>query len=81
MPREIEPPAKGKIISLPQVRELHYRYLRAASERQKSKQQQVAAGDRHSVEAAIHSSNPRGRRKLVDSRGAHLNRVCRENRY
>jgi putative transposase len=30
VPREIEPPAKGKIISLPQVGGLHYRYLRAA---------------------------------------------------
>jgi hypothetical protein len=30
MPREIEPPAKGKIISLPQVGGLHHRYLRAA---------------------------------------------------
>ena len=29
-PREVEPPAKGKIISLPQVGGLHYRYLRAA---------------------------------------------------
>src|SRR5260370_13152839 len=28
--REIEPPAKGKIISLPQVGGLHHRYLRAA---------------------------------------------------
>jgi len=30
VPREIEPPAKGKIISLPQVGGLHHRYLRAA---------------------------------------------------
>ena len=30
LPREIEPPAKGKIISLPQVGGLHHRYLRAA---------------------------------------------------
>jgi hypothetical protein len=30
--REVEPPAKGKIISLPQVGELHHRYLRAAQE-------------------------------------------------
>lgn len=30
LPREIEPPAKGKIISLPQVGSLHHRYLRAA---------------------------------------------------
>jgi transposase InsO family protein len=29
-PREIEPPVKGKIISLPQVGGLHHRYLRAA---------------------------------------------------
>jgi putative transposase len=28
--REVEPPAKGKIISLPQVGGLHHRYLRAA---------------------------------------------------
>jgi hypothetical protein len=28
--REFEPPAKGKIISLPQVGGLHHRYLRAA---------------------------------------------------
>jgi transposase InsO family protein len=31
-PREVEPPAKGKIISLPQVDGLHHRYLRAAKE-------------------------------------------------
>jgi putative transposase len=30
VPREIEPPAKGKIISVPQVGGLHHRYLRAA---------------------------------------------------
>ncbi len=30
VPREVEPPAKGKIISLPQVGGLHHRYLRAA---------------------------------------------------
>lgn len=30
LPREIEPPAKGKIISLPQVGGLHHRYLRVA---------------------------------------------------
>jgi putative transposase len=30
IPREIEAPVKGKIISLPQVGGLHYRYLRAA---------------------------------------------------
>jgi putative transposase len=30
--REVEPPAKGKIISLPQVGGLHHRYLRAAQE-------------------------------------------------
>ena len=29
-PREIEPPTKGQIISLPQVGGLHHRYLRAA---------------------------------------------------
>jgi hypothetical protein len=28
--REVEPPAKGKIISLAQVGGLHHRYLRAA---------------------------------------------------
>jgi putative transposase len=28
--REVEPPAKGRIISLPQVGGLHHRYLRAA---------------------------------------------------
>jgi hypothetical protein len=28
--REVEPPAKGKIISLPQVGGLHHCYLRAA---------------------------------------------------
>ena len=28
--REVEPPAKGKIVSLPQVGGLHHRYLRAA---------------------------------------------------
>jgi putative transposase len=30
VPRQVEPPAKGKIISLPQVGGLHHRYLRAA---------------------------------------------------
>jgi putative transposase len=30
VPREIEPPAKGKIIPVPQVGGLHHRYLRAA---------------------------------------------------
>jgi putative transposase len=30
VPREVEPPARGKIISLPQVGGLHHRYLRAA---------------------------------------------------
>ena len=30
VPREIEPPGKGKIISVPQVGGLHHRYLRVA---------------------------------------------------
>ena len=30
VPREVEPPAKGIIISLPQVGGLHHHYLRAA---------------------------------------------------
>jgi len=30
VPREIEPPAKGKIISVLQIGGLHHRYLRAA---------------------------------------------------
>ena len=29
-PREIEPPTKGRVISMPQVGGLHHRYLRAA---------------------------------------------------
>jgi len=30
LPREIEPPTKGEVISIPQVGGLHHRYLRAA---------------------------------------------------
>jgi hypothetical protein len=65
VPREIELPAKGKIISLPQVGGLHYRYLGRHKSVKKSKpQQQVAASDRQLVETAIYSSDSGGPQKI-----------------